>query len=209
MQIPRESTSSEAGIRGELRAGSSQHDDGAREPCRARSRARVTRITVTCARFQHPHPRWRPHRPAAVKPLRGCSAPLRPFAGRMLRIRLEVTAPFRCGSFASMLFAERSRPEGPVHAATSMEAKGLGRAEGSMFASVSEQPAVAGVTLTPSTGQAVRTEVIGPALFWRRVFTGPKRVLTRSRRPLAGCDPSAAWALSRTSGGHLGDRSSR
>ena len=42
-----------------------------------------------------------------------------------------MTAPFRCGNFASMLFAERTRPAGPVRSAKSMEAKGLGRAEGS------------------------------------------------------------------------------
>ena len=102
--------------------------------------------------------RARPHRPVAVKPLRGSSAALRPFAGRMLRIRLEVTAPFRCGGFAFMLFAERSRPAGPVRAAKSREAKGLGRAQGVNVRERKRATREAGVTLTPSTGRAERTK---------------------------------------------------
>ena len=60
------------------------------------------------------------------------------------------TVPMR--QIASMLFAARSRPAGPVHAAKSMEAKGLGRAEGSRLARSATREA--GLTLTPSTDQA-------------------------------------------------------
>ena len=73
----------------------------------------------------------------------------------MLRIRLEVTAPFRGGGFASMLVAERTRPEGPVHAAKSMEAESLGRAEESRLARSATRGA--GLALTPSAAQAART----------------------------------------------------
>jgi hypothetical protein len=51
-----------------------------------------------------------------------------------------MTAPLRCGAFASMIFAERSRPAGPVRSTKSMETESLSRAEGSMFASAASNP---------------------------------------------------------------------
>ena len=63
------------------------------------------------------------------------------FAAPALRCgRCAMTAPFRCGVFVSMIFAERSRPAGPACAAKIMETKSLSRAQGSMFASVARNP---------------------------------------------------------------------
>jgi hypothetical protein len=87
------------------------------------------------------------------------------FAAAPLRFgRFAVTAPFRCGGFASMVVAAQAGPQGRLCSAKTMEAKSLSRAQGSMFATPGLDPGgatrEAGSTLTPSTGQAQRTEKI-------------------------------------------------
>jgi hypothetical protein len=88
---------------------------------------------------------------------RYAAAPLR-FA------RFAVTAPFRCGVFVSMVVAAQAGPQGRLRPATTMETTSLSRAEGSMFATPGFNPGgatrEAGLTLTPSTDQAQRTEKI-------------------------------------------------
>ena len=73
-----------------------------------------------------------------------------------------MTAPLRCGEAHPWSLLGEAGLEGRLLAAKTMETTSLSRAEGSMFATRGLDPGgatrEAGLTLTPSTDQAERTQ---------------------------------------------------
>ncbi len=102
--------------------------------------ATLTLARRTCRRGRWPNARahlcWPAARSArrrqAAPRLLRCAPPASP--GRTLRVRLEVTAPFRCSAVHPWSLLSEAGPPGRLAAAKTMEAKSLSRAQRSRLA---------------------------------------------------------------------------